>query len=118
MRMDKKLTLLFSLLTVIITLGNSVYAYKYNMDLLHENTYNTLFALGKKMLAEAESYIQLMDYATEELTSNVDFMNAMRRASMEGDTWHEADQIEMQKLMYQCLYQEHLRQHLHRCQSS
>ena len=114
MRMDKKLTLLFSLLTVIITLGNSVYAYKYNMDLLHENTYNTLFALGKKMLAEAESYIQLMDYATEELTTNVDFMNAMRRASMEGDTWHEADQIEMQKLMYQCLYQEPLMENFYR----
>lgn len=112
--MDKKLTLLFSLLTVIITLGNSIYAYTYNMDLLHENTYNTLFALGKKMLVEAESYIQLMDYAIEELTTNIDFMNAMRRASMEEDNWHEADHIEMQKLMYNCLYQEPLMENFYR----
>lgn len=114
MRMDKKLILLFSLLTMIITLGNSVYAYKYNMDLLHENTYSTLIALGKKMLSEVESYIQLMDYAIEELTTNVEFMNAMRRASMEGDQWHEEDQIKMQKLMYQCLYQEPLMENFYR----
>lgn len=114
MRMDKKLILLFSLLTVIITLANSVYAYQYNMDLLHENTYSTLSALGKKMLSEVESYIQLMDYAIEELTTNVDFMNAMRRASMEGDDWHEEDQTEMQKLMYQCLYQEPLMENFYR----
>ena len=112
--MDKKLTLLFSLLTVIITLGNSMYAYHYNMDLLHENTYNTLFALGKKMLAEAESYIQLMDYAIEELTTNVEFMNAMRKASMEDKNWKEADYVEMQSLMYQCLYQEPLMENFYR----
>lgn len=114
MRMDKKLTLLFSLLTVIITLTNSIYAYSYNMDLLHENTYNTLFALGKKMLVEAESYLQLMDYATEELTTNVEFMNAMRHASMESDSWQEDDYTEMQQLMYQALYQEPLMENFYR----
>ncbi len=114
MRMDKKLTLLFSLLTVIITLTNSIYAYSYNMDLLHENTYNTLFALGKKMLVEAESYLQLMDYATEELTTNVEFMNAMRHASIESDSWREDDYAEMQQLMYQALYQEPLMENFYR----
>ncbi len=114
MRMDKKLTLLFSLLTVIITLSNSIYAYHYNMELLHENTYNVLFAIGRKMLTEVESYIQLMDYAIEELTTNVQFMNAMRSASMEGDKWDENDQIAMQNLMYQCLYQEPLIENFYR----
>lgn len=114
MRMDKKLTLLFSLLTVVITLINSVYSYNYNMDLLRESTYNLLFAIGNKMLTEVESYIQLMDYAIEELTSNVEFMNAMRKASMEGDEWDEEDQIAMQSLMYQCLYQEPLIENFYR----
>ena len=46
MKMDRKLTLLFSLLLILITLCNSIYAYNYNMELLHEKTFETLSALG------------------------------------------------------------------------
>ena len=61
MKMDRKLTLLFSLLLILITLCNSIYAYNYNMELLHERTFETLSALGNKRQGEVESYLDRMD---------------------------------------------------------
>ncbi len=106
MKMEHKLTLLFSLLATLITLANSIYSLQFNMDLLHENAYNTLSALGNKMLTELESYQTLTDYAIEELTSNINFMNALRKATMNGADWSEQDLYAMQNLMYQVLYYE------------
>ena len=114
MKMDRKLTLLFSILVVIVTTCNSIYAFNYNISLLHENTYNVLRAIGTKMLSQAESFLQLMDYTIEELTSNIVFMNAMRSASTEGDNWDEIDQLEMQNLMFQTLFEEPLTENFYR----
>ena len=114
MKMDRKLTLLFSLLLILITLCNSIYAYNYNMELLHEKTFETLSALGNKMQGEVESYLDLMDYAVEELTTNVSFMNAMREATMSNITPSEAEQLEMQQLMYEALYSEPLMENFYR----
>lgn len=114
MKMDRKLTILFSLLGVLITLCNFAFAYHYNMSLLNENAYTVLSAMGNRMLFEAEGYLKLMDYAIMELTSNITFMNAMRSAAMEGDHWDEAAQLEMQQLMYQSLYAEPLMENFYR----
>lgn len=114
MKMDRKLTLLFSLLTVLITLVNSIYAYHYNIDLLKENTFDTLSAVGKKMLSEVEAHLELMNFAVEELTSNMEFMNVFRKATMENEVQDEQEQLAMQQLIYKCLYSEPLMENFYR----
>ena len=114
MKMDRKLTILFSLLTILITLVNSIYAYHYNINLLKENTFDTLSAIGHKMLSEVEAHLELMNYAVEELTTNVEFMNTFREATMENAVQDESEQLAMQQLMYKCLYSEPLMENFYR----
>ncbi len=114
MKMDRKLTLLFSLLLLLVTVCSSVYAYNYNMSLLRENTFETLSALGKKMMGEVDSHLDLMEYAVEELTTNVTFMNAMREATMASDALSDEEHLHMQQLMYEALYSEPLMENFYR----
>ena len=114
MKMDRKLTLLFSLLLLLVTVCSSVYAYNYNMSLLRENTFETLSALGKKMMGEVDSHLDLMEYAVEELTTNVTFMNAMREATMASDALSDDEHLHMQQLMYEALYSEPLMENFDR----
>lgn len=106
MKMEHKLTLLFSLLVALITMANAIHSFQYNMELIDENAFSTLSALGNKMLTELESYEKLASYAIEELTSNINFMNALRKAAMDGKDWNEQDHYAMRNLMYQALYYE------------
>jgi len=114
MKIDRKLTLLFSLLLLLITLFNSIYAYNYNMELLREKMFETLSVLGNKMLGEVESHIELMNYAVEELTTNMEFMNALRSSTIENETLDESEQLAMQQSMYNSLYSEPLMENFYR----
>ena len=100
--------LLFSIIAVVLTLCVSVYAYYSNLSLLDANTSDTLNALGSKILNEVEQHVQLMNYAVDELHSNVEFMDAMYLASAVQESESVYDQLSMQTVMSRWLYQEPL----------
>lgn len=105
MKMNQKLIALFSLLMFIATAANSLYFYHTRKEELNQSTYDSLNALGNKMLDEIEQYIQLMDYAMEQLTANVEFMNAFYTASMQEDEGDIGALVAVQTQMSRTLYQ-------------
>ncbi len=114
MKMSRKLMIIFSCLAVLTTACNCFYFYNTRMEALNESTYETLTALGNKLQAEIEQYIQLMDYAMEELTSNVGFMDAMHIACLQGETANIMEMGDAQTRMSRILYQEPLLERFYR----
>ncbi len=105
MKMSHKLIIIFSLLAVLTTCANSVYFYNTSLQNLNESTHATLNALGNKMLVEIEEYVQLMDFALEELTSNVDFMNAFHTVYLHENTEDIGELVSAQNVMSRVMYQ-------------
>lgn len=105
MKMSQKLIILFSLLAVLTTAANLVFFFQARMDDLTERTYDSLNALGNKMLDEIVQYVQLMDYALEQLTSNVEFMNSLRIACIQDDTDDISELVAVQTQMSRTMYQ-------------
>lgn len=114
MKMSQKLIVLFSLLAILMTVANSIYFYQTRIEELNERTYENLNALGNKMVDELEEYVKLMDYALEELTSNVDFMKSMYIASQHDDNDGIGELVAVQTLMSRTLYQSPLVRDFHR----
>lgn len=105
MKMSQKLIILFSLLSVITTIVNSMYFYYARIEDLQVSTHENLTALGNKMVEEIEQYVRLMDFTLEQLTSNVEFMNMLHVVAAQED--HDdistvmAAQTRMSRTMYQ-----------------
>lgn len=105
MKMSHKLIIIFSLLAVLTTAANSVCFYHSSIENLNESTNASLNALGNKMLIEIEEYMQLMDYALEELTSSVDFMNAFHAVYLHESTEDIGELVSAQNVMSRVMCQ-------------
>ena len=105
MKMSLKLIIVFSVLAIAVTAVFSLTSFNSSQEQLYESTYTALNAMGSMMQTEIENYIDLMDYALEELTTNVEFMDAFYTVYQYGgdDYSAEADaaQTTMSKIMYQ-----------------
>ncbi len=105
MKMSQKLIILFSLLSVLTTAANSMYFYYARVEDLNESIHENLSALGNKMVDEIEQYVRLMDYALEQLTSNVDFMSTLHIACIQENHDDIGELVAAQNLMSRTLYQ-------------
>lgn len=114
MRMSQKLILLFSLLAILTTAANSIYFYNLRVADLDKRTYENLNALGTKILSEIEQYVQLMDYAIDSLTADVDFMNSLHAASLLDDTSDLGEQLAVQNILSRTLYQQPILENFYR----
>ena len=105
MKMSVKLIILFSVLAVAVTLAFSMISYQSNLNHLYENTHISLNTMASMMQTEIEQYIELMEYAMEELTSNIEFMDSLYKINNTEDPLFFAEienaQTRMSRIMYE-----------------
>ena len=105
MKMSVKLIILFSVLAVAVTLAFSFISYQSNLDNLYNNTHTSLDTMASMMKTEVEQYMELMEYAMEELTSDTDFMDAFYTIYNTEDPGYSADIVNAQTSMSRIMYQ-------------
>jgi len=105
MKMSLKLIILFSVLAVAVTLSFSIISYQSNLNNLYENTHTSLNTMGSMMQTEIEQYIGLMEYAMEELTSNIEFLDSLYKINNTEDPLFSSEienaQTRMSRIMYE-----------------
>ena len=111
MKMNQKLILFFLLMSLLTTATNTVYFLQLEMEALRNNIAENLSAVGEKMINEIEQYVQTMDYAIENMTSNAQFMDSMYLLDQLGS---DADIVSAQTLVSQALYQSPINRRFYR----
>ena len=105
MKMSHKLIILFSVLAILTTAAFSVFSYTSNLKNLNENIYTSLNTLADKMQSETEQQIELMEYSLEELTSNIEFMDAFYQVYKNENYLDSPGLASAQTIMSRIMYQ-------------
>ena len=105
MKMSHKLIILFSVLAILTTAAFSIFSYSTSIKNLSENTATSLNTLGSKMQSEIEQQIEMMEYSLEELTSNIDFMDAFYEVYLNSGSDDFSSIAGAQTIMSRIMYQ-------------
>lgn len=112
MKMHVKLGIIFSSITLILTLTYTVFFYTYERDVFSTTAKENLTALGERMITQFDEYIQVMDYTLENLIANSEFMNAMAMHTYLPD--RDQRMLEAKNTMGNVLYREPLNKNFYR----
>ncbi|MDR1598554.1 MAG: histidine kinase [Oscillospiraceae bacterium] len=111
MRMNTKLILLFSMMTLFTVTANSIYFLQLEMKALRDSIADNLTAVGRKMVSEIEQYVQTMNFAIENMASNTQFMESMHQLCLQGD---DADVVSAQTMLSQDLFNSQINRRFYR----
>lgn len=93
MKMRTKMIAVFFTMILAIVVINTYYIHRSNLVESQESTQNRFRHMSTIMMSEADRYLNLMDLAIEDLTSDVTFMDAFSQIAAHGDIDPMATQV-------------------------
>jgi len=104
MKISIKMILVFSLLVVLTTAFNAIMLFKTQQNLLNSAFINRYSDTGGRIIGELEQYVANMEMALDEVTADVEFMNAFARASSDSQKGELHSLLAAQNVMSRAMY--------------
>lgn len=115
MKMHVKLGIIFSAITIVLTAAFTVFSLSAQRNSLYRMSEENLVAVGSRMAARFDEYVETLDYTLKGLIANADLMDALAMQTYLSPTIeNQAALLEGRNLIAQVLQRDPLNTRYHR----
>lgn len=104
MKISVKMILVFSLLVILTVAINAIMLFNTQQNMLNNVFINRYSDTGRRIISELEQYIANMEMALDEVTADVEFMNAFSQASKDSNNGEVHSLLAAQNVMSRAMY--------------